>query len=207
MVWDSDPVAKIVDNGVTTVYDTLAEAFAAAKTMNIDATIQMLVQDYNIDAQIASSSTHAITLTTASKDDATYPYRGDIGSKCTLWRHYAGNSLISQSAGLLTLSNIILDGNGSVYTGSTSGSIITMSGSTTALTMETGSVVRNAVTASGVDQAGAILLGSAGCSMYMKSSGTGGAPLSRIAAQEVIPVTAAPSTRPMEPRSLLRQVL
>ncbi|MBR0281635.1 MAG: hypothetical protein IJQ81_08590, partial [Oscillibacter sp.] len=154
-------VCKITDadgntlyqDGNPAVYKTLSEAFAAYGgtfdgTSATPAAVKMLVDEYHIRQAAALNFPNAdMTLTTADKDDATFPYVG-ARTRATIYRYGDGASYscFYLTGGTVTLTDIILDG-GSTLTPSrkaeiqTNGGLINVSGGT--LNITDGATLRN----------------------------------------------------------------
>ncbi|MDD3176875.1 MAG: pilin N-terminal domain-containing protein [Atopobiaceae bacterium] len=92
--WDAQAVCKIVDNDTTYTYSTLQAAIDAVGngTIPTTATIQMLVENYPMTTTHIIDSTKDITITTAAEGATDgYPYRGTSGTKATLTRSSTGS--------------------------------------------------------------------------------------------------------------------
>ena len=108
-------------NGADAVYTRLSTAldeFTSVKNENGQTNavyIKMLVEDYAIQQAPAISNfpNANVTLTTASKDDTSHPYRGTEGTVCTIYRDdNSNNQLFSLNNAKATfqLKDITLDG-------------------------------------------------------------------------------------------------
>lgn len=75
--------------------------------------IKMMVQNYDLTSTIDTgkgSTTKTIILTTAGSNDASYPYRGDEGTYCTIKRSGFTDKTMIRASCNLNLTNITLDG-------------------------------------------------------------------------------------------------
>ena len=145
-------------NGDPAVYSTLAAAFTAyAGTLYTDdshtttatpAAVKQLVDDYTIQETTPIAFPNAtMTLTTAGKDDADFPYAG-VRDRSTIYRSTAGanNNCFTIATGNITLTNIILDGgseNGVKIAKTANGGLISMNNASGVLNIETGTTLRN----------------------------------------------------------------
>lgn len=94
-----------------TAYESLVEAVVAAQTQG-GAEIEMLVDEYT--AVEAMTVTTDIKITTAAKDAAVYPYRGDnTTAKVYMGEDPAATWFTVENGGKLTIDNLILNGNAS----------------------------------------------------------------------------------------------
>ena len=145
----------LYDNGgQPAVYSTLADAFTAYEgTLYTDAShtteatqaaVKMLVDEYEISSKHTFPNKN-MTLTTAGKDDADFPFLG-LQERTTLYRDsFTGDSLFSHTqASEITLTNIILDGR-NVSVGAVNGGLINVNKSGAKLTIDTGTTMQNVV--------------------------------------------------------------
>ena len=156
-------VCKITDSagnilykgdGTPAVYGTLSAAFTDyAGTLYTDAThttaatqaaVKMLVDEYEISSKHTFPNKN-MTLTTAGKDDADFPFLG-IQDRSTLYRNsFTTDSLFAHTnASEITLTDIILDGR-NVSVGAVNGGLINVNKSGAKLTVGTGVTMQNVV--------------------------------------------------------------
>ena len=122
-------VCKITDtNGVTLKRPNGRDAVYQRLTMALDdftkvsggvpVYVKMLVEEYNIrqEEPIDNFPDADITLTTAGKQDENHPYRGAVGTVCTISRSNSDDSQqlfkLKTSGATFQLENITLDGRG-----------------------------------------------------------------------------------------------
>ncbi|MDD3485773.1 MAG: prealbumin-like fold domain-containing protein [Atopobiaceae bacterium] len=143
-------VCQIMRSGaVYASYDTLAAAMAAVQDGD---TVEMLVASYAVDSQVTVPA-KTVTLTTASS----------VGSVCTFYRNYSGNSLIATTSGTnLTMTNVTVDGDragtlsGSARSSSANGGLVSVTSAST-FVMGSGCTLQNSYATA---QGGAVYLDS-----------------------------------------------
>ena len=146
------------ESGNPAVYTTLASAFAAyvGRLYSDDshmseatpAAVKQLVDDYMIQETTPIAFPKAtMTLTTAGKDDALFPYVG-TRTRGTIYRSEAGKDerCFTLNSGNITLTNIILDGgseHGVKIKKDKNGGLIYMDKADGVLSVTTGTAMRN----------------------------------------------------------------
>lgn len=155
-ITDEDGNLLYNNNGRPAVYPTLKSAFTdysgnlysepQKQNKVTPAAVKMLVDVYSIDETTPIAFPSAtMTLTTARKDDAQFPYAG-VRDRSTIYRTTAGASAncFTLSSGNITLTDIILDGgseNGVKIAKTVNGGLINMTAGV--LNVSTGSTLRN----------------------------------------------------------------
>ncbi len=161
-----DPVCKVVDtNGVNT-FSSIADAvtyIAAVSTSSFAtqfagsggiATIEILkgevTQTATVNVSLGTSRPMALTTASSTATDG-YPYKGDTtaeGGRAVVKRGYYSSSTIAGSlfylkgSSVVTLTNIVIDGNSSNFSGGNYGGLFALSEKAD-LTLTDGSLLRN----------------------------------------------------------------
>jgi hypothetical protein len=161
------PVCKLTDSSgallyrrvegrnIPAVYAELSEAFAAlsgtlytggeptAPSFNgaNPCRLEMLAPEYTIPAGLTLPAGKTVTLTTASPSAARFPY-GEGSGAAVLRRGYDGDALLD-TAGDLTLQNIVLDGDKARYTCTGDGGLLKVENGGR-LSIRSGAVLQNA---------------------------------------------------------------
>ena len=129
-------------------YENTLYTDASHTTEATPAAVKQLVDEYTIPNTEAIAFPNMImTLTTAGKDDADFPYVG-IRDRGTIYRSVAGagNNCFTMASGNITLTDIILDGgseNGVKIAKSVNGGLISMNNATGVLNVTMGTTMRN----------------------------------------------------------------
>ncbi len=157
-ITDGDGNILYDDQGQPAVYTKLSDAFTAYNgtlytsanhnTPAAQAAVKMLVDEYAIQQATAIAFPNkTMTLTTAGKTDAEFPYVG-TRDRCVIYRYGGGNSNscfnVNNANSNITLTNIVLDGGselGRKAEQSTNGMLISVSNGT--LTVDAGTTMRN----------------------------------------------------------------
>ncbi len=129
-------------------YEKTLYSDVAHTTPATPAAVKQLVDEYTIPntASIAFPNM-TMTLTTAGKDDADFPYVG-VRDRATIYRSTAGANAncFTLASGNITLTDIILDGGseqGVKIAKTTNGGLIYMNNASGVLNVETGTTMRN----------------------------------------------------------------
>lgn len=136
-------VCKIKDGDTEHLFATLNDAVHYAEGMtDRTATIEML-KDYAVpeDDVVTIAAEDTITLTTAEKG-VEFPYMGE-GTTAIVSRGESGSRLFTVDGGDFRLNNVILDGTGSKYKGTSNGGLIYVDDGY--LTVNGNTVLRNSV--------------------------------------------------------------
>ena len=158
-ITDDEDALLYDSDGKPAVYIELRDAFAAytgafyteAEKQNTaaPAKVKQLVDDYWIDQDVAIAfpANMTMTLTTAGRSDADFPYVG-MRERATIYRNLtsANNNCFTLANGNLTLTNIILDGGseqGVKIAKAKNGGLIFMNNASGVLNIETGTTLRN----------------------------------------------------------------
>ena len=158
-ITDDEDALLYDSDGKPAVYIELRDAFAAytgafyteAEKQNTaaPAKVKQLVDDYWIDQEVAIAfpANMTMTLTTAGRSDADFPYVG-MRERATIYRNLtsANNNCFTLANGNLTLTNIILDGGseqGVKIAKAKNGGLIFMNNASGVLNIETGTTLRN----------------------------------------------------------------
>ena len=142
-------------NGKPAVYGTLSAAFTAYNgilytdashtTPAAQAAVKMLVDEYEISSK-HNFPTKDVILTTAGKNDTTFPYVGTL-TRSTLYRAdaFTGDTCfaIETSGRKVTLTNIILDGHDIPVAKGKNGGLIYINQKNSELIITAGSTLRN----------------------------------------------------------------
>lgn len=108
-------VCKIVDNGETNIFSTIAAAVNYGKTLTSDVTIEMLIADHTEPTVVSMTkgSAKSLTLTTANPDATDgYPYQGSAGTPALIKPKagLAGSFFTVPVASNVTFKDVTLDG-------------------------------------------------------------------------------------------------